>query len=127
MDEKKLEILSARAKDGVLSVTLVRLDQWGGGPGRVYYTDMEPEGEDPGAQCYETPTDGHGVVRISFAYDLRGRKVTFFLPENPEVKVEIVVPARPRPWSETPKPPGEKPEALPWGRKAVRKFLRGLF
>lgn len=122
----KLEVLSASAKDGVLSVTLARLDQRGGVPGRVYYTDAEPEGEDPGAQRYETPTDGHGIVRISFAYGLGGRKVTFFLPENPEVKVEIMVPAKPKPWPEIPKPPGEEPDYLTRGRKAARKFLEKI-
>lgn len=95
--EEGLRILGIHQDDGdnELIITLVPTKNNKGVQGVIYFTDH--------GQLQQIRTKkGVGVVKLPL--DSKKRKVTFFLLENLEEKVEVEVPAKPRSVQETKAP-----------------------
>jgi len=89
--EIRLEILATRDDEGVVHVTLVRLDKDGkGSSGKILYID-----EKPTIEIIQTNQDGIAPLPLP-KKDVK-RRVLFFLPEKPDEKIRVDVAAKTSP------------------------------
>lgn len=102
-------------------ITLARSDDRGPVPGKVRFFTDDPE-DGPGVYSQESEEDG--TATIEFAIPDRRREVTFFLPEKPEVKITVDIPAKLMPVQTQPELQLPVPVLGPFerGRMRVRRW-----